>query len=259
MKRAVNLLRSSVAYRRDAFSHGLEVAGYQVTDHCPDPGPGDVLTIWNRYGGSAEMACNWEYRGATVLVVENGYLGKDWRDGNWYSISIGHHAGAGIWKPKGPERWDSWGVELKPWKTQGTQTLIFAQRGIGEPDVACPRDWADWVYNSLPNIARRIRAHPGKEKPVTALLDDLEGIKQCVTWNSAAGLIALMEGYPVWTGFPAWIGRPACGFLERLQKHAAAPFYDDNARLHMFRSLAWGMWDLPEIQQGLPFLHLLNP
>ena len=52
MPRAFCLIRTEPVYRREAFITGLQAAGY-VT--CSDPTrgeAGDVLVIWNRYGGN---------------------------------------------------------------------------------------------------------------------------------------------------------------------------------------------------------------
>ncbi len=250
-KRALNLLRPSLHYRRECFDAGLRAVGFQVVKELHHPDPGDVVLTWNRYGAGEEIARHFEQHGATALVVENGYLGKAWRGGEWFALAIGHHNGAGRWCDGGPQRWDSFGVDLPPYRTGGTETIIFAQRGIGESRVRSPEHWAEQVRG---RIGGRIRAHPGLHvvKPLEA---DLADARECVTWNSGAALRALEMGVPCWHAFKGWIGAPASRLLS---EWGAEPQRDEAARLAMFRRLAWAMWTLDEIKTGAPIFGLME-
>jgi len=249
MGRALNLLRASVHYRKACFDQGLQAAGFKLVPALADPRPGDLLVIWNRYGGYHEQALAFERAGAAVLVVENGLLGKSWRCGEWFSLSLGHCAGAGQFKPAGPERWDAWNVPMAAWRTGGRETLILGQRGIGEPGVASPPAWAEGVQR---RIGGRIRPHPGQgdAKP---LVQDLENAREVVTWHSAAALQALMLGVPVWFACASWVG---AGAARPLAQWPGQPLCDDAARLAMFQRLAWAQWTLDEIKTGEPIARL---
>lgn len=251
MPRALNLLRRSPHYRRDAFDAGLKANGFQVLHGMRDkPLRNDVLVVWNRDGGYDEEAQRFEAVGARVLVVENGYLGNGWRGGLWFSMALGQHAGAGEWFPDGPQRWDALGVELAPWRT-GAETLILGQRGIGSPVVKSPQRWAEDVQR---RIGGRIRAHPGKEPQKVSLEKDLRNVGQVVTWASSAALTALTMGVPVFYDFPQWIGAGAC---RPLSEWGAEPKRDDAARLEMFRRLFWAVWSIEEVSSGTAFKRLL--
>lgn len=241
--RAVNGLRQTPGWKRHDFDLGLIAAGFDVVPSIAKPGPDDLLVIWNRYSGSDEQARHFESRGARVLVVENGYLGKNWRGETWLSMGIGQHAGAGAWGQHGPSRWDGWGVELAPWRTESGPSLIFGQRGFGHPDIAAPRLWAESVRA---RFGGRIRPHPADE-PTCTLDEDLEGIGQVLTWHSAAALLSLMAGVPAWYAFPKWLGAPAARPLSEWGQPAAR---DDAARLATFQRLAWAIWRPPEISSG---------
>jgi hypothetical protein len=218
----------------------LANAGYAVVASLPNPQPGDVLLIWNRYGGFAEEAHRFEQAGATVLITENGWLGKGWNGGEWFTLCQGHHAGAGSWHVGSAERWDSWGIELQPWR-DGTQTVVLGQRGIGESGIRCPDGWGERMASRL---KAKFRPHPGARK--TPLEPDLLDAEKVVTWNSGAALKALLFGVPVWYAFPQWIGAEAASRVgEPLVK-------DDAKRLATFRRLAWSMWTLEEITAGGP-------
>lgn len=252
-KRALSLLRNSEHYRSAAFRAGLEAVGFQVVPELLDPTPADVLLTWNRTGGYNDTARRFESAGARVIVAENGYLGKAWRGGKWFALSLGHHVGAGDWKPAGPERWDAMCVQLAPWNRGWGDILVLEQRGIGEPGIASPPGWAEEVAR---RAGGRVRRHPGAGVPAISLEADLVGVREVITWHSAAALHALIAGVPVFYDFPRWIGG-AAGVPLRLRGKADA-LRDDAARLAMFRSLAWAQWQLQEIERGDAFAHLLE-
>lgn len=237
--RALNLLRDTPHYRRSAFTAGLKAAGFEVVQSLPKPRADDVLVIWNRYSAYAEQAQHFERAGARVVVVENGHLGKDWLGDIWFAMAFGHHSGAGTWPQGGPERWDSLGVELEPWRKGGTETVVLAQRGIGEPGIASPPRWAESMRMG------RVRAHPGQAKPDISLADDLRDARAVVTWHSGAALHALLWGVPVFYGFPQWIGAEAA---RPVAEYDQGPRYGN--RLATFRRLAWAQWRLDEIESG---------
>lgn len=228
--RAWLALRNDLHYRKDAFTQGLEACGYRVIPTLPtEAGPRDVLVIWNRYGASATWASKFEAAGRPVWVAENAAWGNSFAGDRWYSLAKGCHNTAGRFWYGGPERWDSLGVELAPWRTSG-ETVILPQRGIGPPGVAMPRDWPK-------TVAGRIRPHPGK-RDVKPLEDDLSNAGKVITWGSGAAIKALMWGVPVESHMPNWIGE---------QQN------DDDSRLAMFRRLAWAQWRLSDIQKGTAF------
>jgi hypothetical protein len=251
-RRVLSLLRDSLHYRAYAFPCGLRLHGFKRVDELDRPGPNDLLLIWNRGGGRSLAAQRFEAAGARVVVAENGYLGKTWRDDKWFALALGHHCGAGIWPDGGGERWDALGVELAPWRTDGTQTLVLEQRGIGEPGIASPNGWADTV---APAVRGRIRRHPGAWPVSITLEADLRNVREVVTWASGAALLALTMGVPVFHAFPRWIGAAAARPLADFGKPALR---DDAARLAMFRRLAWAQWTLAEVASGEAFDHLLQ-
>jgi hypothetical protein len=254
------LLRSNLVYRRDAFDAGFAKLGYKpyyngVIDH------NDVLVIWNRYGHGHELAQAYERAEGKVIVCENGHLGKGWRSETWMAMALSHHAGAGHWPYGGPQRWDSWNEPLAPWRTNGTEYLVFAQRGIGEPGLRSPPNWAEGIVEKLrkrrPELSVRIRAHPGAGQAKISLEEDLRNAKGAITWHSAAALAALKSGVPIWYDCPSWIGRNAGKPFDALLQ-SEDPATDDAKRLETFRNVAWAMWTIDEIATGAPFKHLLG-
>jgi hypothetical protein len=256
--RALSLIRPLPHYRHDAFESGLKACGYSVEREPFEAEPGDVLCCWNRYGFAQEQALRFEKRGATVLVAENAYLGNEFAGGRWYAIAVQHHNGAGQWPKGGPERWDGLGVRLQPWREPGGELVILPQRGVGPAGVAMPRDWLSRTERALRNagIRYRVRKHPGQLQAL-ALDRDLRGASAVATWGSGAALKALSWGLPVFYDMANWIGAPAGLPLANLLA-GHAPQRDDEARLAMFRRMAWAIWRLDEIESGEAFRCLLS-
>lgn len=247
MRRALCLLRESPHYRRQCFVEGLQTAGFRVADAPFDPEPDDCVLLWNRYGKNDATARRFDAVGAAVLVAENAYV----RRKDWYSLSRDHHAGAGRWCVRGPERWASFGVELQPWRAAG-ETVILGQRCIGERGIASPMGWELGVKRAY---GGRIRPHPGKHGNPPPLEQDLAKAGAAITWASSAALTALILGIPVFHGLPTWIGAPAARPVTEL---AAGPLRDDAARLAAFERLAWAMAPLDEIRSGEAIVRLLE-
>lgn len=265
---ALNLLREALPYRKGAFSEGLTAAGFKVVASIPNPKPQDVLLVWNRYTSFDAEAKRFERAKATVIVAENGFL-REGLQGKWFALALNHHAGAGTWNIGGPERWDSFGITLQPWRTDGKELIIFGQRGIGENGIAAPRGWAESVQRQLRG---RIRPHPGNEPAKIPLENDLKNAFAAATWSSAAALYALIEGIPLICASSRWIGAqagiPMSTWLARSgpSQRPTGPNLavsdglnrSDADRLAVFRKLAWAQWEIKTISSGEAFRWLLK-
>src|SRR3990167_1306236 len=107
MKRAYVQIRELPHYRHEAFCAGLKASGFHVEKRLPStpPGPGDVLLIWNRYSDKEATADTWERQGGTVLVAENGYVGRDSAGHQLYAIAVHGHNGSGKWPDRAGGNW----------------------------------------------------------------------------------------------------------------------------------------------------------
>lgn len=220
------------------FARGLRLNGYKVVMGVTyRPEPQDILVTWNRIGSGQTAALAFESAGRPVLVTENATWGNDFAGSRWYTLARSRHNTAGMFRVGGPERWDSLGVELAPWRATG-ETVVLEQRGIGSPPTKCPPGWA---ARAQARYGGRIRKHPGRHaaKPLEA---DLSRAGRVVTWGSGAAVQALLWGIPVVSEMPGWVGE---------QDNT------DAGRLEMFRSLAWAQWRHDEISSGEAFACML--
>jgi hypothetical protein len=254
--KAICTIRPEPNYRRDAFEAGLQRVGYTLDRTATPAGPEDLLILWNRKPNDEPAAQAWEARGGSVLVCENGYIGKDAEGRQRYAISVHGHNGSG-WFPEGTEdRFAALGIELAPWRTDGQHLLICAQRGIGSRKMASP---PSWEYDATRRIGKatkrvtRVRAHPGNKAAAIPLENDLADAWACVIWSSSAGVKALTLGVPVLYDAPHWI----CERAARPLVYAENPLRSDVPRLEALRHMAHGQWSVAEIESGEPFARIL--
>jgi hypothetical protein len=250
-RRACCLIRQQVHYRRDAFLKGLAAAGYDVRSEIKDPASGDVLLIWNRYGHFAREADRFEAGGATVLVVENGYIRVADSEGRQsYAISRGqHHHGYAA-----PDLARLAKLTFAPWREAGDHILVCGQRGIGSLKMASPVGWEETAaYNLRKQTGRKVvvRKHPEARGalPPRPLADDLASAHACVVWSSCAGLGALLAGVPVFYAAPDWIGRAAAYPLA--DADIESPFL--GARYTALATALSNQYSIAEITSGQPF------
>jgi hypothetical protein len=270
------LVRDVPHYRRDAILAGLKAIGFHVGCQTLRPQPGDVLVTWNRYAHYESMAQAFERVGAAVIVAENGYLGATENayakpyaasGDQLYTLSLGHHNGAGRWWVGHRGRWREQGISVKPWREDGEHILVLPQRGIGPDGVAMPPDWPERTLAWLRTMTIRpvrVRSHPGNEPAKKPLEADLEGCWCAVTWGSGAALKAMCAGVPAYSDFDRWIGFPGAlplsqiGRADPVRSHDGRQFDRDHAREVMLDRISWAQHEVAEIATGEPLRRLID-
>lgn len=250
MPRALCLIRDLPHYRRDAFVTGLAAAGFEVKQGFFQPASGDVVVMWNRYGGNDEIASRFEAARAHVLVAENGYHGADAQGRRLYALSLGQHHHGGVSEICiNRARF----AEPAPWRSRGDHLLVCGQRGIGSKLMRSPQEWIDGtIADRLAVMTRRpvrFRKHPGKGVPERPLADDLRGCHAVLVWSSAAGVEALLAGVPVFYAAPRWIAEKAAQPLSGADLEA--PFLGD--RTNGLANALANQWSIDEIASGEAF------
>lgn len=252
---AVIKVRKEPHYRRQAIESGLLRCGYALHARWTHLiSKQDLLVLWNRKAGAEEAeAEDWERRGGTVIVMENGYLQKV--DKTMYAISVGQHNGAGWFPVGGEDRFSALGFEVKPVRLElGGHVLVCAQRGIGSKLMASPPGWERKAADKLHKrflVPVRVRPHPGNFAPKVPLVKDLEGAGLCVIWSSGAGVRALVEGVPVEYQAPHWVCEQAC------VRHRGTLSFGQ-ARKEALHRMSHGQWAVNEITSGEPFARILE-
>lgn len=258
---AICMIRELPHYRRDAFVNGLKRAGYSIVDKGRPADKRDVLVIWNRYGPFEAMANRWEEQGGSVLVAENGYIGRDANDHQLYALAVHGHNGSGWWPRGDGGRFAALGIDVAPWvnRPEG-YALICGQRGIGSREMASPPNWHDKVAQSWAGPVK-IRRHPGNKPDPNApkLVDDLAGAKCCVVWSSSSGVRALTLGIPVFFDAPHWICEDAAVPVRRPDDfEMPSPELLEDLRTVALERMAWAQWSIAELETGDPFARILD-
>lgn len=240
IKTAYNLVSAALTAEKEALDTGLSRLGYVVRENPPDSiSCNDVFVMWNRWKHNDSLARRAESAGARVIVAENGYIGKT------VALSLSEHNGGGRWPEGGPERFDALGVDLANPKPAGDFILLCPSRGMGSIRMKQPINWFQDVLPKLSEFgAVKVRQHPGNWKlcpPKVTLQEDLQGAYGCAIWNSAAGVHALIAGYPVFCFADYWICKAAASDLQN-------PSID--GRYAALVRLAWAQWTLDEIRTG---------
>lgn len=260
---AFSLLPTRFADRRhEAILRGLARAGWRVVEGAGQPrGPRDLLVTWTVHRGEKErVARAFEAAGGQVLVCEEGYL-REIAGERAFALALHDHNGAGRWRAGGPERWESFGIALKPWRRAGRHILVAEQRGIGSAHMASPPLWHDDVAARLKQVSTRpvlFRTHPksrlypdlaAAQGPLDPALADAHAV---VTWAGSIAVQALIAGVPVCYEAPDIVCAGACarGIAE-----IETPATPD--RLPALERMAWAQWRLSEIEAGAPFAWLV--
>lgn len=256
MKRASIMVLERPPYHGAEVAEALKGLGYAPTfSQISDPRPGDLLVLWNRYARYEANAADFERNGGTVVIMENGYFGRNYRGGPWYALSIGQHNGGGLLPPANLRMWDRIDYPEQDWRyNPDGDIVVLATRHMGSEKQREPQGWAERI---AAEIGARIRAHPGAQKddPVERdrlLWEDIKDAAYCITWGSSAGLKAIMMGIPVSYGLRNWIGSSAAQRIEAGHK----AFCGDRSLLKA--RLATAMWNLDEIRSGEAFRWLLR-
>jgi hypothetical protein len=247
--RAAVLLRHSSHYRRDSFGAGLQRLGYRVAYRAEsEPGPDDILILWNRMRAMEAYVDRYRAAGAAVIIAENGYLPRTEKQ---FALALDAHNGAGVWPRLESTRFE---VEMQPWRRDGRHLLVLLQRGIGQQGIAMPTQWPADIAKRLGTLSDRpivMRRHPGRND--LALEPSLRDCWAVVIWASGGGCKSIVAGVPVFHAFPKWIGASAA---RPLGADIEEPFVAD--RGEFMRSISWAQWGVSEIESGEAFEAVLS-
>lgn len=259
--KAYLMVKKHVEARYASFKLGLETAGYKVLEHDPIPpytvNPGDLYLIWNRRRDQEIFADQFEHAGGTVLVAENGYLGKDSTGYQYLALAKHGHNGSGKRLIDDPSRWERLGLTPRPWRTSGEHILLCPNRFIAPQWFLMPTDWVERTKAELRKYTERpiiVRDHPGHwkrlpEHPSIELVKQLQGAWACVIWSSSAGVHSLLAGVPVVCTAQWWVCKRAAGKVEDIETLSG----NDAEREAAFRDMSSSQFTLAEIESGMPF------
>ncbi len=261
MKRAVCLTVRRLDHQvqwANAFKEGLNKHGewqIEMTDNQGMVRPGANLYIcWSvRHVPFIQSA---KRAGAEIIILERGYIGDRYE---WTSISFGGGLN-GRATFRGPftdaSRWNKFFADaMQPWKTDNNgYGLILGQvQGDMAMKNVNPQRFYEKarVHFTRMGITPKFRPHPhilpkhGKpalRQSVASLAKDLAGSQIAVSWNSSAGVAAILAGVP-----HIAMDQGSMAYDVSGHEWSKPPMPDRSAWAH---ALAWKQWTIDEVQSG---------
>ena len=157
-----------------------------------------------------------------------------------------------------PDRWESLGIPLRPWRRDGRRILVAAPDD--KPCLFYGTTAQQWLQETITMLQQHsdreivIRQRQGNVYVRTrnagtnfqsALDDDVFAV---VCFNSSAAIEAIINGIPAFVTAPCHAARPVA--LDDLSK-IETPFYADmDLRRAWASHLAWGQFHIKEMSSG---------
>lgn len=201
-----------------------------------------------------------------VVVIDSGYLKRD----KYFAIGLGGLNGRANFKNRDSksDRWTELGLSLEPWRVEGGHVLICGQIPW---DAACQHvNHIEWCQRTVTEVRKRttspilFRPHPGCAGRVNydvdcrvssnpKIADDIRDAACVITFNSNAGVDALLAGVPV---FAFDSGSMAWDIANKDYARLNSPLRPD--RQQWAHNLAYTQWTIEEMKEGKPWRHLCH-
>ncbi len=256
----------------EAFANGVAHLGHEVVYNDINA---DVAVIWSvlwhgRMSANKNVWDTFIKQNKKVIVLEVGAL---FRGTTWKVGINGINKDATF--PKGnnnSDRATQFGLELKPWNTDGSKIVICTQHDKSEQWTNMPtiNQWVGNMVNDIRAYTDKeiiIRPHPRCKinipgvtvqapKQIPGTYDDFDlefdDVYAVVNWSSNPATQAVMAGIPVYTG-PSSLAWDVS--IKDLQNINDPKLHD---RTQWLNNLAYTEWSVPEISQGIPIKHLTS-
>ena len=253
----------------EAFYRGISVEKELVEGFKYEPS--DIAVIFGVY--KSKVRKSWP-RGKVfrqqrennkdVIVLETGYVNRGDGENHHYAAGFNGLNGRADFRNKGmgPERWQRFGIPIKPY-SRGSNVILCAQvPWDASVDNHNHLHWIAETAQKLKTMTTRkivFRPHPlakvapieGCEYSTKPLVEDLKDAHCVVTYNSNSAVEALIEGKPVFAfdaGSMAW--NVANKDLRDIDEPKCHP------RNQWLYELAYSQWTLPEMAEGKTWAHL---
>lgn len=246
------------AFAKGVLAHGLMpqvISGF-------NPGDCDLAVFWSHHPRTMAIRERQRANGLDYLVMERGYLGDRKK---WTSLGYnGQNGRADFLNVDSPsDRWDRYPKWVeKPWNPGNEYILLIGQ--VPTDSAVGHINFERWIYETIKHLEWLIdlpvkfRPHPITEGRYLShhyekkeLIEDLSQATCVVTFNSTAGVDAVMDGIPVIAldrGSMAW---PVAG--HQLEDIKNPPMPDRSQWLY---DLAYTQWTKREIKSGKAWEHL---
>ena len=261
----------------ESIKKGLSKLGHSVVEHDERADMAVICsTLWlGRMTHNKKVFETYRRSKRNVLVLDAGALkrGELWKLGLNAVHSEGYFGSLG----NDRSRRDKLGIILEPWKKQAGPLLICTQQHkshlwTGMPSMqvwvnqiiilAKKQGWHNIILRPHPRagmVFPQVRSYGVKilnpKKIATDEYDFFQAIKNAgavVSYSSTPGIIAALNGIPVFVGKTSLAYSVRCGDLEELKINS----YPD--REQWLNDLVYTEWTKEELEEGTPINRLLN-
>ena len=272
--RAFVLMRDTESYPLAAVVAGAKALGYNVHIGGVDRtiNSKDLIITWTPWRGSLSHRLGEQHKasGGKWIVMENGYISgaKD----PHYAVGLDGFNGLGdhrtVMMPS--DRWNSFGLEIQPWRIDGSHIALFAQMGGHDLRFTHHPHWPDDVVSRLEKLTdRSVVYRPKPSRPRYFLkihenikMNDLSGYRledyfkdawATVVYNSKIAVESLRLGIPAVYDAP-------CSILKSILQPGIESIENPPMpdREQFFYDLAYAQWSASEIATGEPFKRILS-
>jgi hypothetical protein len=193
-----------------------------------------------------------------VLVLETGYINRGDGINHHYAAGFNGLNGRADFRNKGMpgDRAGLLGVDLKPWRKDGDHILLCGQvpwdASVDHVDF---NGWMLSTHDYLQRFRRKIvaRTHPQIRDPGVPLSKHLENCWAVVTFNSNAGVEAVINGIPAFAADPGSMAWDVANIhLEEMEY----PRMSDRGQ--WLNDLAYAQWTPAEMSNGDAWRHLFR-
>lgn len=207
--------------------------------------------------------------GRPFRYVDTGYFGnrpnpKNPNGWKWYHRIVNNDLQHGDIVPQSPDRWESLGIRIRPWRKDG-RAIVIAM-----PDEkACtfydttPERWLDSIMAQLsgktdrPVMIRQRTADPDvrTRDQHSSFESVLQGdVFAVITFNSVAATESIIAGIPAFVTAPCNAARPVANLdLACIND----PWYPDTDMVYAWAChLAYGQFHISEMEDGTAFAML---
>lgn len=236
-------------------------------------GPGQeehfrLVGVYGLRGGAGRAAAAYRRRGVPVLVADAPHLRRDAK--RWHKVVWDHQHWIPSFACPG-DRLEAVGVEIAE-RARGGEILVCGQKaGDSQHPMAERQDLARWARETIAEL-RRVTRRPVIWRPhpldafavreadrysdpkLESVADALSRAHAVVTYNSTAGLDALIAGVPVVAMGPAVYGELAAKDVAGIDQFEVPSVEDRRALL---ARIAYTQWTVEECRDGAALDFLL--
>ena len=243
--------------------------------------PSDIAVVFGVY--KSKVVVSWprgqifrqqRQNNKDVIVLETGYINRGDGEHHHYAAGFNGLNGRADFKNKGMpnDRVRKLGIELKPWRKGSNLILCGQVPWDASVDHSNHFQWLQQTAEELkktglpvvfrPHPLAKLAPLPGIEYSTVPLKQDLQNAHCVVTFNSNAGVEALLEGVPVYAADEGSMAWPVA--LKSLSSIAhPLTAIDDGSilepdRVQWLNNLSYCQWTLKEMANGEAWTHLFR-